>query len=59
MVHINSKVNRNWILPRIEKISNLLPNFPLVLHGASTVLPEFVKKCNEFGGKIEGAQGCP
>ncbi len=44
---------------RIEKISNLLPNFPLVLHGASTVLPEFVKKCNEFGGKIEGAQGCP
>ncbi len=29
---------------RLEKISKLLPNFPLVLHGASTVLPEFVKK---------------
>ncbi|MHC1715824.1 MAG: class II fructose-1,6-bisphosphate aldolase [Acidaminococcaceae bacterium] len=44
---------------RLEKISNLLPNFPLVLHGASTVLPEFVSLCNEYGGKIEGAQGVP
>jgi fructose-bisphosphate aldolase, class II len=44
---------------RLEKITNLLPGFPLVLHGASTVLPEFVAKCNEFGGKINGAQGCP
>ena len=44
---------------RLETISKLLPNFPLVLHGASTVLPEFVKKCNEFGGKIDGAQGVP
>ena len=44
---------------RLEKISNLLPNFPLVLHGASSVLPEFVSLCNEYGGKIEGAQGVP
>ena len=44
---------------RLEKISNLLPNFPLVLHGASTVLPEFVSLCNEYGGKIDGAQGVP
>ena len=44
---------------RLEKISTLLPNFPLVLHGASTVLPEFVSLCNEYGGKIEGAQGVP
>ena len=44
---------------RLEKISALLPNFPLVLHGASTVLPEFVAKCNQFGGKIDGAQGVP
>jgi fructose-bisphosphate aldolase, class II len=44
---------------RLETISNLLPNFPLVLHGASTVLPEFVKKCNDFGGNIPGAQGVP
>ena len=30
-----------------------------VLHGASSVLPEFVAKCNEFGGNIPGAQGVP
>jgi fructose-bisphosphate aldolase class II len=44
---------------RLEKISNLLPNYPLVLHGASTVLPQFVKECNEYGGQINGAQGVP
>ena len=44
---------------RLEKISKLLPEYPLVLHGASTVMPEFVRKCNEFGGDIPGAQGVP
>jgi fructose-bisphosphate aldolase class II len=44
---------------RLQKIASLLPNFPLVLHGASTVLPEFVQKCNEYGGQIAGAQGVP
>ncbi len=44
---------------RLEKISKLLPGYPLVLHGASTVLPEFVSKCNEHGGQIPGAQGVP
>ena len=44
---------------RLERVGKLLPNFPIVLHGASSVLPEFVKKCNEFGGDIPGAQGVP
>lgn len=44
---------------RLEKIAGLLPGFPLVLHGASTVLPEFVARCNEYGGRIENAQGVP
>ncbi|WP_432401784.1 class II fructose-1,6-bisphosphate aldolase [Wukongibacter sp. M2B1] len=44
---------------RLEKISNMLPNFPLVLHGASTVIPEFVMACNEYGGNIPGAKGVP
>lgn len=44
---------------RLEKITNMLPGFPLVLHGASTVIPEFVAECNKFGGKLAGAQGCP
>lgn len=44
---------------RLAKIASLLPGFPLVLHGASTVLPEFVAKCNQYGGQIKGAQGVP
>lgn len=44
---------------RLEKITNLLPGFPLVLHGASTVIPEFVEECNKYGGKLAGAQGVP
>lgn len=44
---------------RLKQIQTLLPNFPLVLHGASTVLPEFVNLCNQYGGNIPGAQGVP
>ena len=44
---------------RLEKISKLLPGFPLVLHGASTVLPEFVELCNTYGGDVKGAKGVP
>ena len=44
---------------RLEKITNLLPGFPLVLHGASTVIPAFVEECNKYGGKLDGAQGVP
>lgn len=44
---------------RLEKIAALLPGFPLVLHGASSVLPEFVDKCNQYGAVIKGAQGMP
>ena len=44
---------------RLEEIHKLIPDTPLVLHGASTVLPEFVEKCNQYGGKIPGAQGVP
>ncbi|MGP1441726.1 MAG: class II fructose-1,6-bisphosphate aldolase [Anaerovoracaceae bacterium] len=44
---------------RLQAIHSLIPETPLVLHGASTVLPEFVERCNSFGGKIPGAQGVP
>ena len=44
---------------RLEKITNMLPGFPLVLHGASTVIPQFVEECNKYGGKLDGAQGVP
>jgi fructose-bisphosphate aldolase class II len=44
---------------RLEEIQKVLPDFPLVLHGASSVLKEFVDKCNEYGGDIKGAAGVP
>lgn len=44
---------------RLKKIHSLIPDTPLVLHGASTVLPEFVAMCNSYGGNIPGAQGVP
>ncbi|MGI6727503.1 MAG: class II fructose-1,6-bisphosphate aldolase [Anaerovoracaceae bacterium] len=44
---------------RLKQISKLLPETPLVLHGASTVLPEFVARCNQYGGDIPGAKGVP
>lgn len=43
----------------LEKIQNAKPGFPIVLHGASTVLPEFVQLCNKYGGNLAGAQGVP
>ena len=44
---------------RLDKISALLPNYPLVLHGASSVPKEFVDLCNQYGGQIPGARGVP
>lgn len=44
------------ILSEIEK---KIPNFPIVLHGASSVIPEFVQEINEFGGDIKEAFGIP
>lgn len=44
---------------RLEKVGQLLPGYPIVLHGASTVIQEFVQKCNEFGGSVQGAKGVP
>lgn len=44
---------------RLEKVSKLLPGFPIVLHGASSVPQEFVEKCNKYGGHIPGARGVP
>lgn len=45
--------------PRLEKITKLLPNYPLVLHGASSVIPKYLNMCNEYGGQIPGAKGVP
>ncbi|MBQ8299021.1 MAG: class II fructose-1,6-bisphosphate aldolase [Clostridia bacterium] len=43
----------------LDKITAAMPGYPIVLHGASTVIPEFVEKCNKYGGNIPGAKGVP
>ena len=43
----------------LEEIEKRIPGFPIVLHGASSVLQEYVKMINEYGGKMEGAIGVP
>ena len=44
---------------RLAEIEKRIPKTPLVLHGASSVLKEFVDMCNQYGGNIPGAQGVP
>jgi len=43
----------------LKEIEKRLPGFPIVLHGASSVLQKYVAMINEYGGKIEGAAGVP
>jgi fructose-bisphosphate aldolase class II len=43
----------------LEEIEKKIPGFPIVLHGASSVIPEFVDMINQFGGSMPGAQGVP
>ena len=43
----------------LEEVQKRLPGFPIVLHGASSVIPEFVDMINQFGGSMPGAQGVP
>ncbi|KAF0092305.1 MAG: fructose-bisphosphate aldolase class II [Fusobacteria bacterium] len=43
----------------LEEVGKRLPGFPIVLHGASSVVPEYVQLINEHGGEIAGAKGVP
>lgn len=43
----------------LEEVEKRLPGFPIVLHGASSVVPEYVQLINEHGGEIAGAKGIP
>ena len=43
----------------LKEIKERIPNTPIVLHGASTVIPELVDMCNKYGGNIPGAKGVP
>ncbi len=43
----------------LEEVSKRLPGFPIVLHGASSVVPEFVEMVNTYGGQMPDAIGIP
>jgi fructose-bisphosphate aldolase class II len=43
----------------LEEVEKRLPGFPIVLHGASSVLPEYVEIINKYGGNLENAVGVP
>lgn len=43
----------------LEEVQKRLPGFPIVLHGASSVVPEFVETINKYGGEMPGAKGVP
>ncbi len=43
----------------LEEVERRIPGFPIVLHGASSVMPEYVNMINQYGGKMENAAGIP
>jgi fructose-bisphosphate aldolase class II len=43
----------------LDEVEKRLPGFPIVLHGASSVLQEYVQMINKYGGKMENAVGVP
>ena len=43
----------------LEEIEKRVPGFPIVLHGASTVVPEYVEMINTYGGQMDDAVGIP
>lgn len=43
----------------LEEIEQRVPGFPIVLHGASSVMVAHVEKINQYGGKMENTAGIP
>lgn len=43
----------------LEEVERRIPGFPIVLHGASSVLQEYIEMINKYGGKMENAVGVP
>ncbi len=53
------KTEPKLALDVVQKIQKLLPGFPLVMHGSSSVLKEFKDLINKYGGKMPDAMGVP
>jgi fructose-bisphosphate aldolase, class II len=47
----------NVDVPRVAKLSEVIPNTPLVMHGSSSVPQEYVEMVNKYGGDLAGAKG--
>lgn len=43
----------------LEEVERRIPGFPIVLHGASSVVQEYVQLINQYGGQMDGAVGVP
>ncbi len=43
----------------LDEVERRIPGFPIVLHGASSVVQEYVQLINQYGGKMDGAVGVP
>ena len=43
----------------LEEIEKKIPDFPIVLHGSSSIPPEYIKIINKYGGKMDSAVGIP
>ena len=43
----------------LEEVERRIQGFPIVLHGASSVMPEYVEMINKYGGNLENAVGVP
>jgi fructose-bisphosphate aldolase class II len=43
----------------LEEVERRIPGFPIVLHGASSVLTPYIEMINKYGGRMEGAVGVP
>lgn len=41
----------------LDEVEKRIPGFPIVLHGASSVVRDYVDLINQYGGKMEGAVG--
>ena len=61
---VKIKPRADGTLPRLRfdilaEIERRVPGFPVVLHGASAIMPHYIDMINEFGGEVRETQGIP
>ncbi len=61
---VKMKADKNGNLPELKyeilkEIEKNVPNFPIVLHGSSALIPKYMKMINDYGGNIPNSVGIP